>query len=145
MLRKVFRFCDCMLSKNHVQNVKINGSGQVGMVPLLFLPSGTLCDLVFCRELLALVTPAASFACSACPEPSILTFSRQKNDKMVENKRGMGCEEAEGAGRGAGRDGMGWGGKGAGWGSERAKCERDETRRCWSCWRAGLEDEMQRG
>ena len=110
MLRKVFRFGDCMLSKNHVQNVKINGSGQVGMVPLLFLPSGTLCDLVFCRELLALVTPAASFACSACPEPSILTFSRQKNDKMVENKRGMGCEEAEGAGRGGrkGRDGVGW-------------------------------------
>ena len=79
------------------------------MVPLLFLPSGTLCDLVFCRELLALVTPAASFACSACPEPSILTFSRQKNDKMVENKRGMGCEEAEGAGRG-GQEGTGWGG-----------------------------------
>ena len=72
-----------MLSKNHVQNVKLNGSGQVGMVPLLFLPSGTLCDLVFCRELLALVTPAASFACSTCPEPAILSFLSVFFDNMV--------------------------------------------------------------
>ena len=59
--KALLRLRSAMLSKNRVQNDKIDGLGQVGMVPFLFPPSGILCDLVFCRELLALATSCVLF------------------------------------------------------------------------------------
>ena len=49
------------MSKIVSKNDKIDGSGQVGMGLLLLLPQGVLCDLVFCRELLASAAPCGLF------------------------------------------------------------------------------------
>ena len=49
------------MSKIISKNDKIDGSGQVGMGLLLLLPQGVLCDLVFCRELLASAAPCGLF------------------------------------------------------------------------------------